>query len=166
MTHKLTDSKSPCCPKFDPSFWDSKENVWQDKPFVKWSVRTFWHQPWPATIGKAMSAMWNKAVVAGAAPEMKDFIVMATDPTPWRSEFYMAVTKDVPEAENVKLSGQFLTKVFDGPYGAVPKWIKEMGKYVAARGKKTKKNYIYFTTCPKCAKIYGHNYSVAFAEVE
>ncbi|MHC9543770.1 MAG: hydrolase [Vulcanimicrobiota bacterium] len=24
----------------------------------------------------------------------------------------------------------------------------------------------HVTTCPKCARIYGHNYSVAFAQVE
>lgn len=79
--------------------------------------------------------------------------------------FDITVTKDVPGADNVKLSGTFLTKVFDGPYNAVPKWLKEMDHYVESKGKKTKKYYFYFTTCPKCAKKYRHNYVVAFAEV-
>ena len=78
----------------------------------------------------------------------------------------MAVEKEVPDANNVKLSGTFLTKVFDGPYNAVPKWIKQMDEYVAEKGRKTKKYYFHYTTCPKCAKIYGHNYVVAFAQVE
>jgi hypothetical protein len=75
------------------------------------------------------------------------------------------VTKEVPNAENVKLSGTYITKVFDGPYNAVPKWIKETNHYVTQKGKTVKRYYFYYTTCPKCAKIYGHNYVVAFAEV-
>jgi hypothetical protein len=78
----------------------------------------------------------------------------------------MTVTKEIPEAENVKLSGTYLSKVFDGPYNAVPKWIIEMEKYVSSKGEKTKKYFFYFTTCPKCAKKYGHNYSIAFAQVK
>ena len=44
-------------------------------------------------------------------------------------------------------------------------WIKEMAEYVAEKGKTVKKYYFYYTTCPKCAKTYGHNYVVAFAKV-
>jgi len=76
------------------------------------------------------------------------------------------VAKEVPGAKNVALSGAFFTKVFDGPYNAVPKWIKETDSQIAAQGKTAKKHYVYFTTCPKCAKTYGHNYAVALAQVE
>jgi hypothetical protein len=55
--------------------------------------------------------------------------------------------------------------VFDGPYNHVPKYLKEFHKYLALIEKKPKKIYFYYTTCPKCAKKYGHNYIVAFAEV-
>jgi 6-pyruvoyl-tetrahydropterin synthase len=47
----------------------------------------------------------------------------------------------------------------------VPKWVKEMDKYLAEQGKKASRYYFYYTTCPKCAKIHGHNYVVAFAQV-
>lgn len=110
--------------------------------------------------------MWNKAQEAKAAPEMNDFLMLAYDPSPWKSEFYLAVTKEVPETENVTFSGTFLSKVFDGSYHSVPQWIKQMDAYVASQAKKTKKYYFYFTTCPKCAKLYQHNYVVAFAEIE
>lgn len=154
-----------CCPRFDPVPWDKKEFVWKDKRFIRDHFRQFLHMPLPSTVGKVMGRMWRKAQEAGAAPEMKDFIVMAYDPSPWKSEFYMAVTREVPDAENVKLSGTFATMVFDGPFNAVPKWIKEMDAHLAAKNKKAKKYYFYYTTCPKCAKKYGHNYIVAFAEV-
>ena len=97
---------------------------------------------------------------------MKNFLLLAYDSSPWKSEFYMAVTREVPGAQNVKLSGTFLSNVFDGHFNSVPKWIKEMDEYVASKGRKTKKHFFYYTTCPKCAKIYGHNYVVAFAQVE
>jgi hypothetical protein len=90
---------------------------------------------------------------------------MAYDPSPWKSELYMNVTKEVPGAENVKLNGTFVSKVFDGPYSHVPKYLKEFNKYLNLIEKKAKKIYFYYTTCPKCAKKYGHNYIVAFAEV-
>jgi hypothetical protein len=117
-------------------------------------------------IAKAMGKMWKVAQDAGAAPELKDFLCLAYDPSPWRGELYVAVTKEVPNAKNVKLSGTFVSKVFDGPYNAVPKWIKEMDKYLDGQGKKASRYYFYFTTCPKCAKIHGHNYVSAFARVD
>ncbi len=67
--------------------------------------------------------------------------------------------------QNVKLSGTFLTKVFEGPYQNAPKWLKEMEAYVAEQGKKAQKYYFYYTTCPKCAKKWGKNYVVIFAQV-
>ena len=90
---------------------------------------------------------------------------LAYDPSPWKGELYVAVTKEVPGAKNAKLSGTFISRVFDGPYNAVPKWIKEMDSYLAGQGKKASRYYFYYTTCPKCSKIHGHNYVVAFAQV-
>ncbi|MDP2874526.1 MAG: hypothetical protein Q8N84_04540 [bacterium] len=63
------------------------------------------------------------------------------------------------------LSGTFLTKVFEGPYQNVGKWAQEMGAYVQSKGKKLTKLYFSYTTCPKCAKAYGKNYVVIFAQV-
>lgn len=155
-----------CCPKFDTALWDNKQFEWKDKLFIKEDLPQIFHMPFPRMIGKMIGRMWGKAQAAKADPEIKDFLWLAYDPSPWKSENYIAVTKEVPDAENVKLSGSFMTKVFDGPYNAVPKWIKEMDAYVTSQGKKVQKYYFYYTTCPKCAKKYGHNYVVTFAQVE
>ena len=109
--------------------------------------------------------MWETAKNAGAAPEIKDFLLLAYDPSPWKSELYMSVTKEVPGANNIKLSGTFATKVFDGPFNHIPKYLKEFEEYLKKINKTAKKYYFYYTTCPKCAKKYGHNYIVAFAEI-
>jgi hypothetical protein len=109
--------------------------------------------------------MWDKAKRLGIAPELKDFLLLAYDPSPWKSELYVAVTKEVPEAGAVKMTGTYVSMVFDGPYSGVPKYIKEMERYLSSLQKKSKKLFFYYTTCPKCAKKWGHNYVVALSEV-
>ena len=165
MTGHDADGTPQCCPKFNPEPWDEKEIVWKDKLFIRDTVPQFMHIPLPGVYAKTVTRMWKKIDAAAARPDTKDFLLMAYDPSPWKSELYMNVTKEVPDAENIKLTGTYLTKVFDGPYNAVPKWIKEMDRYVGQKNKKVKKYYFYFTTCPKCAKVYGNNYSIVFAEV-
>jgi hypothetical protein len=157
--------EAQCCPIFEPEPWQEKEFIWKDKTFIRETIPQFMHIPLPGTFGKSVSRMWKKIEASGAKPENKDFIMLATESSLWKGEICITVTKEVPEAENIKLSGTFLTKVFDGPYNAVPKWIKEMDAYVASKGGSVKKYYFYYTTCPKCAKKYGHNYTVAFAEI-
>jgi len=158
-------NEQECCPKFDPEPWDHKTHEWNDKPFIRDYIPQFLHMPLPSMMGKIIGRMWKKAKDAGAEPEIKDFLLMAYDPSPWKSELYMNVTREVPGAENVKLNGTFVSKVFDGPYNRIPGYLKEFYKYLNLIEKKAKKIYFYYTTCPKCAKKYGHNYIVAFAEV-
>lgn len=162
MTHK--NDSDVCCPQFDPIPWDNQTHQWQDKLFIKETMPVFLHIPLPWKISQLMTKMWKNAQDAHAAPEMKDFLVLVTDTSMWRSEYYMYVLKEIPNAENVKLSGTYFSKVFDGPYNSVPRYIKETDKYLKNLGKVPKKYYFYYTTCPKCAKKTGHNYIVAFVE--
>jgi hypothetical protein len=154
-----------CCPVFDPEPWDKKVHNWKEKPFIRDYIPQLFHFPLPSMMGKVIGRMWKKAQDSGAAPELKDFLLLAYDPSPWKSELYMNVTKEVPGAENVKLTGTFISMVFDGPYNNVPKYIRELDIYLTEQGRKAGKLYFYFTTCPKCAKKFGHNYIVGFAEV-
>jgi hypothetical protein len=160
-----TKEMKECCPVFDPAPWDKKTHIWTEKSFIKDYLPQFFHMPLPSMMGKVIGRMWKKAEDAGAASGIKDFLLLAYDPSPWKSELYLNVTKEVPGAENVKLTGTFISTVFDGPYNHVPKFIKELDNYLESQGKKAKKYYFYYTACPKCAKKYGHNYIVAFAEV-
>ena len=83
----------------------------------------------------------------------------------WGSDIYIAISKDVPGAEMEKISGVFLSKVFESPFNNIGKWMKEMQDFVKSRGKELKKVYFFYTTCPRCAKFYGKNYTVILAEV-
>jgi hypothetical protein len=165
MTQNQTEDGHRC-PVFDPEPWDRKTWEWREKLFLKDSLREFFHIPSPVTVGKLVDRMWKTAQDAGATPDLKDFILMATDPTPFRGEYYMSLTKEIPGANMVRITGTFYTRVFDGPYNAVPKWIRELKADAAAQGIKFTDYYFYYTTCPKCAKKFGHNYTVAFAGVE
>lgn len=152
-----------CCPQFDPSVWDGKTHNWDKKLFIMDSVFQILHIP--VNMGAVVMRMMKKIEAAKATPENKDFLMLAYDPSPWKSELYMTVTKEVPGGKMTTLSGTFVSKVFDGPYQMVPKWIAEMDDYLQDRGLKPLKYYFHYAYCPKCAKKYGHNYCTAFAQV-
>jgi hypothetical protein len=40
-----------------------------------------------------------------------------------------------------------------------------MDDYVKSKGKTVEQLFYFYTTCPKCAKVYGKNYVVLFAKV-
>jgi len=54
-------------------------------------------------------------------------------------DLYVAVNKEIPNAENVKLSGKYFSKVYEGPYKDTGKWCKDFESSV----KNIKKQYIY-----------------------
>jgi len=134
----------------------------QDKRLVRATAISVFHIP--LTMGSMMRNTWKKIEDAGAnSPDQ--FLVLSYDLSPWRSEHLFWVAKDVPGAEMVTLTGTFRTWVYEGPYNKVPEWCKDMGTKMEEEGKEIKKLYWYYTTCPKCAKHYGKNYLVAFAQV-
>jgi len=151
------------CPEFDPATLDGKTHVWKDKLFLQDSVRQIFHIP--LGMGKVITRMWKQVEEAKANPDPKEWLLLCYDPSPWKSELHMSVTKEVPGGKMVKLTGTFLSKVYDGPYNSVPKYMKEMEKFVESQGKKSIKHYIHYTYCPKCAKKFGHNYMVFFTQV-
>lgn len=153
-----------CCPQFEPELFDAKTHVWDKKLFMLDTVFQIMH--FPVNMGRVITRMSRKIENAKAMPESKDFLMLAYDPSPWKSELYMTVTKDVPGGKMTTLSGMFVSKVFDGPYYLVPKWIEEMDAYLAKRNQKAIKYYFHYAYCPKCAKKYGHNYCTAFAQVK
>ena len=74
------------------------------------------------------------------------------------------MTKKVPGLENVRLSGDYFTKVFEGPYKEAGHWYNTMQEYVKKKGKSPGKVFFFYTTCPKCARFYGKNYVIGFGE--
>jgi len=161
MDKLYENSETGCCPRFNPEPWDEKEVTFRDKLFIKDHVTSFFHIP--LNFGKVMVRDMEKIQAAGAlVPEP---IMLSDEKSLWGSDIYIAVSKDVPGAEMVKISGTFLTKVFEGPYKDVGRWIGQMKTWLESRAAKMKKMYFFYTTCPKCAKYYGKNYTVILAQV-
>ena len=154
-------NETGCCPRFNPEPWDQKEITFQDKLFVKDHVKSFLHIP--VNFGKVMIRSMEKIQKVDAlAPEP---VVLTDEKSLWGSDIYIAVTKDVPDAEMASISGTFLCKVYEGPYQNVRKWIENIKAYVTSKNKEMKNIYVYYTTCPKCAKVYGRNYVVLLAQI-
>ena len=106
------------------------------------------------------------AIRAAGADSPDQFLVLTYEPSRWRGEHYFWVTREVPGLENARLTGDFVAKVFEGPFKDAGKWAAETERVVKAQGRGLKRLYFYYTTCPACAKRYGKNYAVAFAQVD
>jgi len=161
MDKLYEQSETGCCPRFNPEPWEEKEIAWQDKLFLKDSVRSFLHIP--LNFGKVM--VKNMEMIQAADALSPEPLMLSDEKSLWGADIYIAVTKEVPEAKMEKISGTFLTKVFEGPYKDAGKWAKEMKAYIESKGRELKKMYFFYTTCPKCAEFYGKNYTVLLAMV-
>ncbi len=159
----MNSNKEICCYPLDTSLWNEKTHVWDDKLFLRDEVRQVMHIP--LNMSSVVKRMFKKIELADAMAEVNEYLMLAYDPSPWKSEIYMTITKDVLNGEMAKLSGTFISKVYDGPYHHVPKWIKDMDTYLLRKGQKALKYYFHYAYCPKCAKKYGHNYCIAFAQI-
>jgi hypothetical protein len=155
-----------CCPEFHPETWDKKTHMWDNRRFIKDSMPTLFHIPLPQMIGKKITRMWKSVEASGSAePNKEDTLVLFRDPSAFRSEIYISVVNEVAGENNVVISGNFISRTFDGDYNAVPKFIGIMNEYLAESGKKAVDYYIHYAYCPNCAKKYGHNYMILFAEI-
>lgn len=162
----MKNQNQECCPKFEPSKWDKKTLTWDKKPFIKESIPTFFHIPFPPMIGKRMKKMFDLSEKAQAnIPDLADALVLFRDPSPFKSEIYYSVMQKVEGANNTTLSGNYITGVFDGPYNSIPKHIKEMEKHLESENQKARDYYVHYAYCPKCAKKFEHNYMILFAEL-
>jgi hypothetical protein len=154
-------SETGCCPRFNPEPWDEKEITFDNKLFIKDHVTSFFHIP--LNFGKVM--VKNMELIKKADALAPEPLILSDEKSLWGSDIYIAVTKEVPGTEMVKISGTYLTKVFEGHYKNAPNWARQMKEYVASRAKEIKKMYFFYTTCPKCAEYYGKNYTVILAQI-
>lgn len=155
------NSQTGCCSLININDWDKKEFTWNNKLFIKDHVTSFFHIP--LNFGHVITRVNKMIEKAEAYPS--DPIWLSNETSPWGSDLFMAVEKEVPKADMQTISGTFLTKVFEGPYKNMNSWIREMNEYVESNGKKVEKLYFYYSVCPKCAKKYGKNLVVIFAKI-
>lgn len=154
-------NENECCPRFDPAPWDGTLFEWNQKKFIKDHVATFLHMP--LNFGSVMKRLDEK--VRHASATIPDYICLSEHTSKWNMDVYLAVDKEIPGAENRTLSGRFLSKVYEGPFKETGRWCNNFEQYASSKGVKISKWFMWYTTCPKCAKKYGKNYVVIIASV-
>ncbi len=150
-----------CCPPFDPVPWEDRTFAWNDKRFIRDRVRTLFYIP--LNFGQVIRRMMARVDRAGAA--VPDWLCLADHISRWSMDLYLAVDREVEGAEPAALSGEYYSRVYEGDYQETANWCADYEKQAAAKGVTVKKLYMWYTTCPKCAKKYGKNYVVILAEV-
>lgn len=160
--YDMTDNPTSCCPRFDPESWDGQDLHFRDKQFVRAKTRSVAHIP--LNMGSVFRKTF-RAIEDADAQSDSNFIVLSRDKSAWSAEHLFAVDKEVPQEDMLQLTGDFVTKVFEGAYKEVPRWCEELNETIRAKGQEAKQTYFFYTTCPKCAKTYGKNYVVGVAQV-
>ena len=151
-----------CCEEFNPIPWDNKEFNWENKKFIKGSVFTLFFMP--INFASVIIKMFNK--VQSVNGQIQDSLCLSDHTSKWNMDLYLAVDKEIPGAKNITLSGKYISKVYEGDLKDTGKWCKDFEDYVKSKNMKVKKWYMWYTTCPKCAKKFGKNYVVIISEVE
>ncbi len=147
MTSPL-EPKPDCCPEFDPIPWDDKTFEWKDKQFIKDKVFALYYMP--MNFGKVMKRLDEKVTRVKAI--IPDYLCLSDHTSKWNMNLYLAVDKEIANAENTTLSGKFYSKVYEGSFSDTEKWCKDFESIAKTKGYTIKKRYMWYSTCPKCAK--------------
>jgi hypothetical protein len=161
MEIAMTDAPTGCCPKFDSAPWNEKTFTWENKRFVKARVFTFFYVP--INFGGVIRRLVKLCDAAGA--DTSDHLCLSDHTSKWNMDIYLAVDKEVPGARNVTLSGTYLSKAYEGDFKETGKWCKDFNAYITSKSLKLLREFMWYTTCPKCAKAYGKNPVVIVGQV-
>lgn len=150
-----------CCPPFNPEPWDDKTFEWNEKKFIRDRVKTFFFMPFG--FGKTMTRVMTALEKASATAP--DNLCLSDHTSKWNMDILLAVDREIPGADNKTISGKFYSRVYEGPFKDTGKWCSDFEAKAKEKGFEIKKWYMWYTTCPKCAKKYGKNYVVVIGQI-
>lgn len=151
-----------CCPVFNPTLWEDHRFEWENKLFIKDRVFSVFYIP----INYAMVMNRLHKSVTKAGGNNLDWLCLSDHTSMWNIDLYLAVDKEIPLAQNVVLKGKFYSKVYEGPFSDTKKWCNDFDTVAKRKGLQIKRQYLWYTTCPKCAEKFGKNYVVIIGQVE
>lgn len=143
------ETEGICCPLLEPQKWNDVQHIWNKKPS--------WWKPFPRSFTYPFQERMRKQS-RGCGSELKmralrrsrmTFCCWPNDPTAFESELYMSLTAEVPGGRNEKFTGTFHSRVFEGRYGDIIKFVNQTEQSLDANKMIAKKHYIYFPNCPK-----------------
>ena len=138
-----------CCPRFLPEEWDEKIFTLDNLKFVKARTKSFMYMP--INMNKVYSYVFDEVDKARARHE-STYLVLSKDISSFKCDHYFLVEADVPNLDETRMDGNYLTKVFEGPYKDMGKWMSVMKLYVKSSGHESDDIFSFYTTCPKCSK--------------
>lgn len=164
LPNTYTDkNETGCCAIPNIKDWDKKEVVFKNRHFIRLFTKSLLFMP--LNMSKVMKTLNETAEKTSSMLPPEQAIILTRDISPWKAEQLYGVSKPVEGADNVVLDGKFVTMVFEGPYKDAEKWYKTLYDYTSEQGYDVNKIYFFYTTCPKCARHYGKNYTIGLAKV-
>ena len=164
MTNTRTskEKENNCCPEFDPKPWDDRMLEWDKKRFIKRKVRTFFYIP--LNFSAVMKQLDRKLTQSGVT--IPDGLSLSDHTSKWNMDIYIAVDKEVEKEWHVEFKGKYYCKVYEGPYKDTGKWCQDYEARAVAKKLAIIKWFMWYTTCPECARKYGKNPVVIICQVE
>lgn len=162
--YDMSVNETGCCPRFNPAGWDNETLHFVDKPFLRATTKGANHVP--LDMDTVFTRVHEHMSEANAINE-DNTLVLSRDLSASLGEHLFAIPDgvDVPDEERVSLTGDFITRVFEGPYEQARDWMDAMTQAAKDKGGDGEEVYFFYTTCPKCAQHYGKNYVVGVARV-
>ncbi len=158
----MSKNDVPCCPEFNPVPWDSKILEWDNKKFIKDKVRTFLYMP--LNFGSVIKKIMKKAEKEESFSP--DYLCLSDHTSKWNMDIYLAVEEVIGGIQNITMSGSFFSRVYEGNFKDTGKWCSDFKSHAEKAGLNIGKIYMWYTTCPKCAKKYGKNYVVVIGKID
>ena len=150
-----------CCPILKATEWDKKTFNWKNKPFYRTSCLSLFHIP--LTMGSAITEAVK--ILSAKGLMGKDFMCISKEDGLLSTTLLISLKHDAPGLPIERITGQFMSRLFEGDYKDTGKWVSEMMDYVKSKGKTATELLFWYGTCPKCAKVYGKAQTVIFAHV-
>jgi len=155
-------AEGECCPRLNEADWDKKEMEWRGKPFYRTKYWSIFHMP--LNIGgvttKAMAELDSKGLVEDPT------LMLSREESMFSSTLLLSMNQDTDDPKVERLSGNYVSRLFQGSYRDTSKWIKETMQYCEETGREARDLLFWYVTCPKCAEKYGGAQTVIFAKVD
>jgi hypothetical protein len=158
-----SQNETGCCAVPNVQDWQDKTHKFEGRHFIRLHTKSFMYMP--INMSRIMKKLDQTAASANAKLPMEQTMILSRDLSPWKAEQLYSVSMPVEGTDNVTLSGDFYSQVYEGPYKEAGKWHKQLVQAVTEKGKQPNDIYFCYTTCPKCAKHYGKNYVIGLAKI-
>lgn len=149
------------CPRLVREEWDMVEHQWDKKPFYALPYRSFFGLP--TNLGRQTRAAVDLLYRRGLLAEVP--INFAVNEQTFGGTLLIAINRNVKDLETRAMSGKFMSFFFAGKYTERAHWIRHVYRYGRANHLNFHELYIWYATCPVCAKKQGYAQVVIFGKI-